>query len=43
VDEARERALTCIIAEGSPVLWEAAQSVVADSVRRGWLKPARGT
>jgi 5'-deoxynucleotidase YfbR-like HD superfamily hydrolase len=43
VDEARERALTCHIAEGSPALWEAAQSVVADSVRRGWLKPARGT
>lgn len=42
VDEARERALTCRIAEGSPVLWEVARSVVADSVRRGWLRPARG-
>ena len=43
VDEARERALTCRIAEGSPALWEVARSVVADSVRRGWLKAARET
>lgn len=43
VDEVRERALTSRIAEGSPALWEAAQLVVADSVRRGWLKPTRET
>lgn len=42
VDEARERALTCRIAEGSPALWRAAESVIEDAVRRGWLKPARG-
>ena len=43
VDEARERALTCRIAEGSPALWSVAESVVKDAVYRGWLKPAPGT
>jgi putative hydrolase of HD superfamily len=40
VDEARERALTGRIAEGSPALWSAAEKVIEDAVRRGWLKPA---
>ena len=40
VDETRERALTKRIADGSPKLWEAAESVFADAVANGWLKPA---
>lgn len=40
VDEARERKLTRRIAEGSPALWAAAESVFADAVAQGWLKPA---
>ena len=43
VDEARERALTCRIAEGAPALWRAAEAVIKDAVYRGWLKPAAGT
>jgi hypothetical protein len=43
VDEARERALTCRIADGSPALWGAAEAVINDAVCRGWLKPAPGT
>ena len=43
VDETRERTLTCRIAEGSPALWGAAESVIQDAVCRGWLKPAPGT
>jgi putative hydrolase of HD superfamily len=43
VDEARERALTCRIADGSPALWGAAEAVINDAVGRGWLKPAPGT
>ena len=39
VDEARERRLTQRIADGSPVLWEAAQAVFADAVAQGWLRP----
>ena len=42
VDEARERRLTQRIADGSPVLWEAAQAVFADAVAKGWLRPAPG-
>ena len=38
VDEARERRLTQRIADGSPVLWEAAQAVFADAVAQGWLR-----
>ena len=40
VDEARERSLTRRIADGSPVLWDVAEAVINDAVRRGWLKPA---
>ena len=40
VDEERERALTSRIAHGSPALWAAAEAVVADGVRQGWLKAA---
>jgi putative hydrolase of HD superfamily len=43
VDEARERALTCRIADGSPGLWGVAEAVINDAVCRGWLKPAPGT
>ena len=43
VDEARERALTSRIADGSPALWGAAEAVINDAVGRGWLKPAPGT
>lgn len=39
VDEGRERSLTRRIADGSPVLWQAAEAVFADAVRNGWLKP----
>jgi hypothetical protein len=42
VDETRERTLACRIAEGSPALWRAAESVIEDAVRRGWLRPAPG-
>lgn len=40
VDEARERRLTERIAEGSPSLWAAAESVFVDAVAKGWLRPA---
>ena len=40
VDEARVRRLTGRIADGSPVLWDAAQAVFADAVARGWLRPS---
>jgi putative hydrolase of HD superfamily len=43
VDEARERALTCRIADGSPALWGAAEAFINDAVCRGWLRPAPGT
>jgi putative hydrolase of HD superfamily len=39
-DEGRERALTSRIAHGSPALWAAAETVFADAVAHGWLKPA---
>ena len=39
VDEGRERAMTRRIADGAPKLWAAAESVFADAVRNGWLKP----
>jgi putative hydrolase of HD superfamily len=38
-DETRERALTSRIAQGSPTLWAAAETVFADAVANGWLKP----
>lgn len=41
VDEDRERALTSCIAEGSPILWRAAEAVIEDAVRQGWLRPAQ--
>ncbi|MBA2401535.1 MAG: HD domain-containing protein [Bradyrhizobium sp.] len=40
VDETRERSLTRRIADGSPALWDVAEAVINDAVRRGWLKPA---
>ena len=40
VDEARERRMTERIADGSPVLWRAAEHVFADAVENGWLLPA---
>lgn len=40
VDETRERELTSRIADGSPALWGVAETVIADAVRQGWLKPA---
>lgn len=40
VEEERERKLTRRIAEGSPALWAAAESVFADAVAQGWLKSA---
>ncbi len=40
VDETRERSMTCRIAEGSPVLWKAAEAVFAEAVQMGWLRPA---
>lgn len=43
VDEARERALTCSISEGSPMLWSVAEAIIGDAVARGWLKPAPQT
>lgn len=39
-DEGKERALTSRIALGSPTLWAAAETVFADAVANGWLKPA---
>ena len=39
-DERRERTLTSRIAHGSPALWAAAETVFADAVANGWLKPA---
>lgn len=39
VDEARERALTSRIADGSPLLWSAAEVVIVEAVRKGWLRP----
>jgi putative hydrolase of HD superfamily len=39
-DEGKERALTSRIAQGSPALWAAAETVFADAVANGWLKPA---
>ncbi len=43
VDEARERTLTCRIANGSPALWDAAEAAINNAVSRGWLKPARSS
>ncbi len=43
VDEDRARVLTRRIAEGSPTLWAAVETVFADAVAQGWLKPGRGT
>ncbi len=43
VDETRERRLTQRIADGAPVLWDAAQAVFADAVAQGWLRPAPET
>jgi len=40
VDEARERALTSRIGDGSPTLWAAAEAIIRDAVVRGWLKPS---
>ncbi len=42
VDESRERSMTERIADGSPALWSAAESVFADAVANGWLKPSTG-
>lgn len=42
VDEQRERAMTRRIADGSPVLWAAAETVFAEAVRCGWLLPTPG-
>ena len=39
-DVGKERALTKRIALGSPALWAAAETVFADAVAHGWLKPA---
>jgi len=39
VDEGCERSMTSRIAEGSPVLWQAAESIFADAVANGWLRP----
>jgi putative hydrolases of HD superfamily len=39
VDETRERSLTHRIADGSQTLWDAAEIIIRDAVRRGWLKP----
>ena len=43
VDEARERVLSCCIADGSPTLWSAAELLIGDAVCRGWLRPTRGS
>jgi putative hydrolases of HD superfamily len=40
VDEERERLHTSRIADGSSVLWAAAEVLIQDAVRQGWLKPA---
>jgi putative hydrolase of HD superfamily len=43
VDETRERSLTQrTIADGSPVLWSAAEAAITDAVANGWLKPPVG-
>jgi putative hydrolases of HD superfamily len=39
VDETRERAMTHRIAHGAPALWAAAETVFADAVANGWLRP----
>lgn len=39
VDETRERQMTHRIAQGSPVLWRVAETVFADAVENGWLRP----
>jgi HD domain len=39
VDENRERSLTQRIADGSPVLWTAAEAAIADAVANGRLRP----
>lgn len=39
VDETRVRALTGRIAEGSQTLWSLAETVFADAVAKGWLRP----
>ena len=39
VDLDRERAVTRRIDDGAPALWQAAQSVFAEAVAMGWLKP----
>lgn len=40
VDEHRERSLTGQIAMSAPTLWSAAESIFADAVANGWLRPA---
>ena len=40
VDEERVRAKTGRIAEGSPALWAAAETVFADAIEKGWLRAA---
>ncbi|MFF0513161.1 HD family hydrolase [Streptomyces sp. NPDC004250] len=37
VDEARVRERTCVIGEGSTVLWDYTRKLLALSVRKGWL------
>ena len=39
VDERRERAMTERIALGAPTLWAAAETIFADAVANGWLRP----
>lgn len=39
IDIEWERRVTRRIAEGSPALWDAAESVFADAVAKGWLLP----
>ena len=39
VDEARLRKVSLHIAQGSASLWAAAETVFADAVAKGWLKP----
>lgn len=43
VDETRERQMTHRIAHGSPVLWRVAETVFADAVENGWLRPPTPT
>ena len=40
VDERRERSLTSRIEVSAPTLWTAAESIFADAVASGWLRPA---